>query len=144
MPKMHEMFPSKYLKAADFTEAGETLTIKEIKEERIGQGKDADDKWVLYFQERDKGLVLNKTNTGIIAALYGDDTDDWEGKLISLYATEVQFQGEMVEAIRVKKKAPRPPAAPVKGKAEPAKVKSTAPAREPGEDDDEDEADIPF
>lgn len=141
MPKVNKMFPSKYLKADEFTEDGQVLTIRTVKEERIGQGKDADDKWVLYFDEVEKGLVLNKTNTGIIADLYGDDTDEWEGKLVTLYATEVQFQGEMVDAIRIKKRAPRPAAAAAGKKSEKPASKSP-PAREP--EDDEDEEDNPF
>lgn len=126
MPKVNEMYPSRYLKAADCEDAELVLTIKSIEEEKIG----TDDKWVVYFRGEDKGLVLNKTNTNVIAKLYGDDTDDWIGKAITLYATEVQFQGDMVEAIRVRSKVPKTAKAKV----------TTPPAREPG-DDDEDEMD---
>lgn len=132
MAKIGQMFPSKYLKASDFDESGSVLTIDRVEMETVGQGKDADDKPIVYFKELEKGLVLNKTNAGIISNLHGDDTDDWEGKLVTLYATEVQFQGDMVEAIRVKKKAPKPSAAK---KPAPAPAKTAAkPAREPGDD----------
>ena len=131
MAKIGQMFPSKYLKASDFDESGSVLTIDRVEMETVGQGKDADDKPIVYFKELEKGLVLNKTNAGIISNLHGDDTDDWEGKLVTLYATEVQFQGDMVEAIRVKKKAPKPSAA--KKSAAPSKPPAK-PAREAGED----------
>jgi hypothetical protein len=39
---------------------------------------------VVYFQGKQKGLVTNKTNANNIAALYGDDTDDWIGQKIML------------------------------------------------------------
>ena len=77
---------------------------------------------VVYFRGKEKGLVLNKTNANKITTLLGsDDTDNWEGRQIRLYATEVRFGGETMEGIRVKaatqavpmrqpeKKPPTPP-----------------------------------
>lgn len=107
MAKLSEMFPSRYLKAADCDESDLVLTVREIKSEAVGQGKDAEDKYVLYFEETEKGLVLNKTNSNTIAKLYGDDTDDWEGKKIALFATEVEFQGVMSLGIRVRARTPK-------------------------------------
>lgn len=114
MPKTTEMYPSRFLKASDFEDGDRALTIADLRTERIGQGSQADDKWVLFFQEEEKGLVLNKTNTIIIAKLYGDDTDNWVGKQVTLYATEVQFKDDMVDAIRVRSKPPRKPAKPTR------------------------------
>lgn len=136
MPKMNEMFPSKWLRSADCEDGDLTLTIAGIKQERIGQGSQADEKWVLVFKEDDRGLVLNKTNSNTICKLYGDDTDDWVGKQIMLYATEVQFQGDMVEAIRIRSKPPR-------AQKVAAKAKETIFARDEDEPDDKD-AGIPF
>lgn len=132
MPKTSDMFPSKWLKASDFEDGDATLTIREVGQERIGQGKDAADKFVLYFVDEDRGLVLNKTNVGTIAKLHGDDTDDWIGKDVTLFATEVQFQSEMVEAIRVRSKPPRRPGQKA--------AKPTAPAEAVTDDPD----DAPF
>lgn len=130
MPSVNEMFPSRYLKAADFDETGTPLTIKKVTEETIGQGKDADNKWVVHFKEKEKGLVLNKTNTTTISKLYGDDTDGWIGKMITLYYAEVEFKGEMTPAIRVKTRAPKPKAAKA--------------AVAPEADNDDEDDDIPF
>lgn len=99
--KMSEAFPSNYLRASDF-EKPALLTISHIKMEDIGD----DHKPVLYFQEVEKPLVLNKTNGNIIANLYGDDSEDWKGNPIVAYSTEVQFQGKMVAAVRVRKPKP--------------------------------------
>jgi hypothetical protein len=130
MPSMNDLFPSNYLKPADLEEDA-VLTIKSIKQEKIGQGRDADDKWIVYFKEERKGLVLNKTNANVLAKLYGDDTDDWVGKQVILFATEVQFKDEMVEAIRIRSKPPK-----AKAKAAPAAPAAPAAAVEDGEDDD--------
>ena len=76
-------------------------TIEAIKLEEIG--KDKQTKPVLYFQETGTGFICNKTNGRTIARLVGsEEFDDWIGRTIRLYRTEVDFQGEMVEAIRVR------------------------------------------
>ena len=101
-------FPSKYIKASDLPEDGVAVpvTIKEVVTEEIGRDKQV--KPVIYFKGQDKGFVANKTNCNTIAKALGSrDTDDWEGKTILLYSTEVQFGDEMVESIRVKLKAGR-------------------------------------
>lgn len=107
--KISEMFPSRFMKAEDFEE-GESriLTIKMVEMEELGQGKDAKSKPVIYFRDHEKQLVLNKTNCSIVAKLHGDDTDDWVGKRIALYAVEVESFGDVVRAIRVKTTMPKP------------------------------------
>lgn len=107
--KISDAFPSKYLKADDL-DGDVVVYITKAEMEQLGQGKDAEDKIILYFKGMDKGLAVNKTNAGTIAKLYGDDTDGWVGKPITLFATEVEFKGDMVMAIRVRLKAPSEPA----------------------------------
>jgi hypothetical protein len=94
-------FPSNYLKAAELT-GDVTYTIKGVEVETLGQGKDAEDKPVVYFNESDKGLVLNKTNAATIGEMYGDETNNWIGKRITVYPASVPFQGKMTQAIRVR------------------------------------------
>ena len=102
--KRDDVFPSKYLKAGDLPEEGtEAATIEKVEIEEIGPRKDR--KPVIHFSDLDKSFVCNKTNWNTISKIAGsDDTDDWIGKTIHLYRAEVEFQGEMVEAIRVKLK----------------------------------------
>lgn len=105
--KISEAFPSKYLSAADFEEGDETLTIKEIGIEEVGQGKDKEQKLFIEFKGKDKGLICNKTNANTIAKVLGsDDTDDWVGQRITLCRREVEFQGEPMWSIRVSLKKP--------------------------------------
>ena len=63
-----------------------------------------DMKPAVYFQGKEKKLViLNKTNFGRIAYLYGNDTDAWIGKEIVIYPELVEYAGKpTVEAIRVR------------------------------------------
>lgn len=100
---INSAFPSKYLKAdTDITE-DVMATIRSVKIESIGQGAKTEQKPVVYFNELDKGLVLNKTNAKMIAKLAkSDDTDDWKGVKVRLIATEVEYQGELTMGIRVR------------------------------------------
>jgi hypothetical protein len=109
---INDAFPSKYLKASDLGEAQPVVTVDRIEVEPVGREKQM--KPVVYFAGKEKGMVLNKTNSKKIAEIAGSqDTDDWHGVEIKLFATEVDFQGETVEAVRVKnptaKGAPRRP-----------------------------------
>lgn len=107
---INNAFPSKYLKSGDLPENGDlALTIKEVSLETVGQDADAEQKPIVYFDETDKGMVLNKTNALTIANLYGPETSGWTGKRIALFATEVDFAGKQTLAIRVRLRAPAAP-----------------------------------
>jgi arabinogalactan endo-1,4-beta-galactosidase len=95
-------FPSEYLKAADLQGHNIRVIIDRIEMRDVGD----DHKPVLFFQNKEKGVVLNKTNANNIAIAYGDDTDEWTGKEVILFEAMVDFQGRSVAAIRI-----RPPAA---------------------------------
>jgi hypothetical protein len=100
--KISAAFPTKYLSAADLDGRIVSLTMKSVLMEDIGFGGDKKVLPVLYFDGKDKGLVLNKTNSKKIAELFGDDTDNWTGEQIALFEAMVEFQGDTVAAIRVK------------------------------------------
>jgi hypothetical protein len=131
---INEAFPSNYLKASDLKGGQPVVTIDRIEFEPVGQKKEM--KPVIYFDGKDKGLVLNKTNARNIINLTGsEETDDWAGFSVRLYATHVEFQGESVEAIRIK-------AAPANGAAPAARRRPVEPAQAPASDIDD--SDIPF
>lgn len=98
MVSINEAFPSNYLKAADLKGRNALVTISHADYEMIGDDK----KLVLFFDGKEKGMVLNKTNAGNIASAYGDDTDDWKGQQIVLFEAMVDYQGKTVAAIRVR------------------------------------------
>ena len=135
---INDVFPSKFLKAADIGGSTPTVTIDQVKMEDIGEDRRA----VVYFVGKDKGVVLNKTNSSNIADAYGPDTDDWIGKTVTLFTAWVDFQGKSVEAIRIR----RPDTTAGEGKAAaPPSTPSTPPKPayfdgDPGASDD----DIPF
>lgn len=104
--KFDEMFPSKYLKASD-AESGPIATMKSCTWETLkNRDEEDEEKPVLYFEEFEKGLVLNRTNAKTIQGLYGDDTQDWIGKRVQLTAVDVDAFGQVQRALRVSPKKP--------------------------------------
>jgi len=101
--KLTELFPSNLLKAQDVTDAGGEMPLKianvEIKEFDGDNGKER--KPILIFSD-ERRMVLNKTNANIIAEMFGDDTDAWINREITLHVQSVEFQGKIVPSIRVK------------------------------------------
>ena len=95
--KVSDAFPSKYLKAEDIGKRRVVVTIDRIEMEEFDDGK----KLILFFQGKQKGMVMNKTNSSNVAYLYGDETDDWTGKKIELFTMLVEFQGRQVPALRI-------------------------------------------
>ena len=99
-------FPSKYLKASDLGGKAVAVVIDRVEFEAVGQTKDM--KPVLYFQGKEKGMVLNKTCCNKIIELNGSPvTEDWPGQNIVIYPTETSFQGEQVECIRIRAAQPQ-------------------------------------
>lgn len=53
-------------------------------------------------------MILNKTNCKAIAKAVGSPyMEDWAGKKVSIYISKVKAFGDMVEAIRIREKAPQ-------------------------------------
>lgn len=101
-----EVFPSKYLKAADLDGRELTVRISHMKLEEVGSDK----RMVCYFERAQKGLVLNKTNANMIALAYGQETEDWIGKEITLFEFMTDYKGTPTLSIRVKIPRDRKPA----------------------------------
>ena len=102
MANIGDFFGGNYLKSSDIEPLeGETFTIKSVETEQVGRNKE--NKLVIYFKEKqlEKGLVLNKTNAEVIAKQAGNDTDKWNGTTISFIVIQTEFNGELVDAIRI-------------------------------------------
>jgi len=77
------------------------LTIKNAEVKQLGNGEEARNKIVVSFDETDKQLALNSTNSKIIAEEFGDDTEEWAGNKISLMVVKKNFAGKLVNGIQV-------------------------------------------
>lgn len=101
---INEIYPSKYLKASDLQGRTVKVTIDRITVEDMGNER----KPVLGFAGKQKGLALNKSNAQIIASAYSPETNGWIGREIELRPDKTQFNGQLVDCIRVQ--VPAPPA----------------------------------
>ena len=111
--KIGSMFSGNYLKADDLPEGDTVKVIEAIHTATLKNNRGEEQiKPVLEFTDGEQ-LVLNKTNASAISrALGSDETDDWKGRKITLYTTDVEFRGDWVHAIRVKPRAPKGSAPP--------------------------------
>src|SRR5262245_21369938 len=97
MATRNELFPSRFLTAADLKGRPHGVVIEEVTREDVG----GENKPVIRFRDRTKGLVLNVTNYDAIAKRHGNETDDWNGKAVTICPTKVDFKGKRVDAIRI-------------------------------------------
>jgi len=86
---------SKDLKAADYI--GQNLRAKisgvtEVHFEATDE-KPAQDRGKLQFEGREKGLVLNPSNTKILIGAYGATSEDWVGHEIGLTTVDYTAKG---------------------------------------------------
>lgn len=93
-----QVFGSDSLKAHDLQGREVTVMVESMRVAKFDDG----DKLELRFSGKDKGLLLNKTNTFAIRDHYGPETDSWIGKQIVLYPTTTMYQGRSYDVIRVK------------------------------------------
>lgn len=109
MSDYRAMFDDKWLKSWDLAGRDWTLIIRKVE---AGTLEDArrnkkDRKPIVYFRGARKPLALNKTNAKTIAALYGNDTDAWVGKKVTLYASKTSFGNEQdIDCVRIRPKEP--------------------------------------
>lgn len=104
MANINDLYPSKFLKHSDLRGRTVKLKIARFDVEKIGD----DTKPVIYFDGKEKGLVLNKTNAQVVASRYSPETSGWIGKEIELRPDKTQYAGQLVDCIRVQ--LPAPPA----------------------------------
>jgi hypothetical protein len=109
-----EAFPSKYVKGSDFAVPAQ-FTITGVSMEALPDGTS---KPAVSFSESTQLLILNKTNSMMLASFLGGETTGWPGNKIELRAESVPFQGKLVQSIRVHK--PANGAAPVAAVTDPA------------------------
>jgi hypothetical protein len=125
-----EVFPSKYLKAADLKGKATVVTIDRAPLENL-KSLDGEEqkKVVLYFRGAQKSLPLNLTNFDAVCDATGVvDTEDWPGQRIELYPAKTTMGGKTVDCIRI-----RPASAP-RSATSPAPALAQQPADELSDD----------
>jgi hypothetical protein len=100
MPNINDLYPSKFLKAPDLQGATPTVTIARVELEPTGRTREI--KPVVYFVNKQKGLLLNKTNAQALAAIAGTPhTEQWIGVKVRLVTTTATFGGQSYPVVRL-------------------------------------------
>jgi len=73
--------------------------IKHLTQETAGQGQDAKEKHVLYFEDQ-KPTVLNRTNWDVLEEAFGD-SENWPGHKVKIRCARTQYQGKPTDGIRL-------------------------------------------
>lgn len=117
--KVSELFPSKWLSAADLPHPV-TATISAVKLQELRQqdGSMAA-KLIVSFEKASKQWILNATQAKALAAALGDMYGDWPGarvKLAAARATNGKDTIQVIEALKLPDRVPKemqaPPAPP--------------------------------
>lgn len=147
MPDFRTMYDANYIYAFNLGGKDVTLTIARVEAAKVKNAdKKEQKKPIVYFKGAQvskelpygRGLVLCKTNGKTIAKMYGNNTDEWVGKRITLFSAMVDAFGQTVDAIRIRPTVPKATAKGGELEDAPEVPAPEAPEhaeiREPGED----------
>lgn len=99
--KISERYPKggevTWFKADDFKSGPQTFTITTVEVDTTLD----EEALVLVFHDSEKGLRMNKTNARALAERFGDNTDGWIGKTVTLARVPVTYQGQNTYGVRV-------------------------------------------
>jgi hypothetical protein len=110
MTDFRSLYDSNYLYSFDLKGRDVAVTIKEVKGAKV-KGADGKEqrKMILYFKESHdgRGYVAPKSAVGkVIAGMHGNNIEDWPGKRITLFPTQCEAFGKIVDCIRVRPTVP--------------------------------------
>ncbi len=82
---------SEFLKAADLNGKKASVKIKAIHTKEFTDESGTKSKLVLEFEDRDKMVVMNVTNTRAVADAFGPESDLWPGHQVTLSVRQTQM-----------------------------------------------------
>lgn len=104
MPDYKTLFTGRYLASPDLGKNEPTVKIARVISELVKDDEKKTERyrWIMFFEGKDKGMLLNRSNAMILAALCkSDKTEDWVGHSITLGVRDVKLGGETVDGLRV-------------------------------------------
>lgn len=98
-----DLYPGRFIKAADFRGKNTTLTIVDVLTEELEDEKGRHVKGILKFAKTEKQLALNRTNGECIKGMFGRDIGAWIGKRVTFYPApyDGNLPLDITECIRV-------------------------------------------
>ena len=102
-------FPSRFLKGDEIAGKEVPVTVKDIKKELVHsrQTNKKDEVLVMYFKDKERGVVMKKERSSDMKSITGsDDTDGWIGKTVIMYTQKRKMKDGIVDVIRFKQAVP--------------------------------------
>lgn len=100
-PNAEDFLGGNYLKKEDIREPQNVTVVDVWSETVLGSNRP---KLIIAFEEIEKPLILNKTNTKRLIQIFGTpDTTEWRGRILLYVEKTVEFGGRMVGGVRVKR-----------------------------------------
>src|SRR5262249_13143875 len=81
-----DLYPGRFLKAADLKGKKVTLRISEVNLEELIGDKGPQVKGVVGFEKTEKQLALNKANGICLKEMFGKKVQEWVGKRVTVFA----------------------------------------------------------
>lgn len=132
--KVSELVGGRYLAAKEMIGQRILATISGCMIEQFENRQTGanEDKPVLYFSDMEQAAVVNKSNLKLLAAAFGDETDDWAGQRVEISTRAYTMKsGETVHGLVIDRYTP-PVAAAARPAMRPRQAQAQAqPARQP-------------
>lgn len=96
-----ELYPGRFLKAADLRGQKVTVRIADVALEELEGEKGSKVKGIIFLRNTDKQIVLNRTNGLCLKGMFGKTLSDWIDKRITLTADKTKLGKDTVDCIRI-------------------------------------------
>ncbi len=105
---LNEIFPKRYASAEELQGKEVTLTIARVVPEKMRPNPKSPEvqKFVVYFREARKGIVMGKSLAYQFAEILGsEETNDWAGKVVTLTSGLMDVAGRKVLTFQARRPA---------------------------------------
>ena len=99
--KISELYPRRFARGSDLKSPA-TVTIKEITQEKLHPTGKPVKKYVLWFTETPRGVILTRPLALQLAEILGNNTASWKDQKITLYPEPMNVAGRPCVAIRAR------------------------------------------
>ena len=99
------LHPTRFLKSSEFKGKDVTHVISDVVlEEMEREDNSKETKGIVAFSDTPKLLILNRTNSDCLKAMFGPETDAWRGKRVTFFPMPMvnPFTKENITAIRLR------------------------------------------
>lgn len=106
MARISEVYAGRYISGAELGAKRRQAVIIAVEVAIMGQGDKPTEQVVLSLKSPSgkawpRQFTLNKSNAHLLSAAFGDDTRDWPGRTIEVWAEPVMYQGKLVAGKKV-------------------------------------------